>query len=115
METSSKFCRDCGSEINAKADICPQCGVRQAPPAASGSNAAMRALVPVDRSGLAIAAGYAGLFALLDLPAPIALILGILAVVDIRKNSEKHGMGRAIFALVTGGIGTLVLLSLFIR
>lgn len=24
-----KFCRDCGSKINQKAEICPSCGVRQ--------------------------------------------------------------------------------------
>jgi len=25
---SFKFCRECGAEINAKAEICPKCGVR---------------------------------------------------------------------------------------
>lgn len=31
-----KFCRDCGADILAKAEICPKCGVRQmAPPAVS--------------------------------------------------------------------------------
>ncbi len=24
-----KFCKDCGAEINEKAEICPKCGVRQ--------------------------------------------------------------------------------------
>ena len=27
---SVKFCRECGAEINAKAEICPKCGVRTA-------------------------------------------------------------------------------------
>ncbi|MGD0955181.1 MAG: hypothetical protein ABR985_22800 [Methanotrichaceae archaeon] len=27
---SFKFCRECGAEINAKAEICPKCGVRTA-------------------------------------------------------------------------------------
>lgn len=27
-KTPVKFCRECGSEINAKAEICPKCGVR---------------------------------------------------------------------------------------
>ena len=26
-----KFCRDCGAAINAKAEICPACGLRQLP------------------------------------------------------------------------------------
>lgn len=31
MESATKFCRDCGAEIHAKAEICPVCGVRQMP------------------------------------------------------------------------------------
>jgi RNA polymerase subunit RPABC4/transcription elongation factor Spt4 len=27
--SDTKFCSDCGEVINAKAEICPQCGVRQ--------------------------------------------------------------------------------------
>ena len=67
-------------------------------------------LLPVGRSGLAIAAGYAGLFSILMFPAPIAVLLGILAILDIRRNPEKHGMGRAVFALIMGGIFSVVLL-----
>ena len=69
----------------------------------------MRMLLPVGRSGLAIAAGYAGLFALLIVPAPLALLLGVLAVRDIKKNPKKHGMGRAIFGIVVGALGTALL------
>jgi len=32
---SFKFCRECGAEINAKAEICPKCGVRTIPAASS--------------------------------------------------------------------------------
>jgi hypothetical protein len=60
----------------------------------------MRILLPVGRSAWAIAAGYAGLFSVLILPAPIGLILGIVAIVDIKKHPERHGMGRAVFAIV---------------
>jgi hypothetical protein len=35
--------------------------------------------------------------------------LGILAVIDLRKNPEKHGMGRAVFGLVIGALGTALL------
>ncbi|MDO8677799.1 MAG: DUF4190 domain-containing protein [Acidobacteriota bacterium] len=66
----------------------------------------MRMLLPVGRSGLAIAAGYAGLFAFLILPAPLALVLGVLAVRDIRRNPKKRGMGRAVFGVITGVLGT---------
>ena len=74
----------------------------------------MRMLMPVGRSGWAIAAGYLALFSVLILPAPLALITAILAIRDIKRSKgsphPKHGMGRAIFGLVMGIAGSLVLL-----
>ena len=58
-------------------------------------------------SGGAIAAGYAGLFALIPFLAPVALVLGILAIRDLKKNPDKHGMGRAIFGVTMGIFFTL--------
>jgi hypothetical protein len=66
-------------------------------------------LLPVGRSGYAIAAGYAGLFAVIPFFAPVALVLGILAVRRIKQNPKLHGMGRAVFGLVMGILGTIVL------
>jgi hypothetical protein len=43
-------------------------------------------------------------------PAPIAVVLGIVAIRDIRRHPEKHGMGRAIFGLVMGVVFTAVML-----
>ena len=74
----------------------------------------MRVLLPVGRSGWAIVAGYLGLIAVLILPAPLALFFGIMGIVDIRKNPEKHGMGRCIFAIITGGLFTVLLLLFLI-
>lgn len=31
-ERKTKFCVNCGAEIDARAEICPKCGVRVAPP-----------------------------------------------------------------------------------
>ena len=59
-------------------------------------------LLPVGRSGWAIAAGYLGLFCLLLLPAPLAIICGVIAIIDIRLHPQRHGMGRAIFGIVMG-------------
>ena len=70
-------------------------------------------LLPVGRSGWAIAAGYLGLFGLAVVPAPLALVVSLIAIRDIRKSREqgkpRHGMGRAIFGLVVGVLGTVVL------
>ncbi|MDQ6614316.1 MAG: hypothetical protein M3083_06135 [Actinomycetota bacterium] len=71
----------------------------------------MRWLLPVGRSGLAIAAGYAGLFALIVLPAPLALVLGLLAALDLHRHPSKHGWGRTVFAIATGLLGTVILIA----
>lgn len=77
--------------------------------ASIGDSAGIRLLLPVGRSGWAIAAGYAGLLSLVPVFAPVALILGIVAVVDIRRHPHKHGMGRAIFGIVMGAIFSVLL------
>jgi len=111
-------CAECAETIPDDAAFCSYCGWsrhgRSSAPTRDvddvANNPAMRMLLPVGRSILAIAAGYFGLFSVLLVPAPIALLLGILAIVDIRRHPEKHGMGRAIFAIVMGGIFSLFLL-----
>jgi hypothetical protein len=75
-----------------------------------GDDAAVRMLLPVGRSGWAIAAGYLGLVSVLCLPSPLALICGIMAIREMRRDPSKHGMGRAIFGIVMGGVGTAVML-----
>jgi hypothetical protein len=72
-----------------------------------GADPVMRAILPVGRTALSIVAGYLGLGAIVCLPAPIALGVGIWAVVDLRKRPGMHGMGRAVFGIVMGAIGTL--------
>lgn len=72
----------------------------------------MRWVLPVGRSGWAIAAGYAGLFSLLILPAPAALVLGAIALWDLRRHPEKRGLPRAIFGLIMGLLGTIVLVAM---
>jgi ABC-type nitrate/sulfonate/bicarbonate transport system permease component len=73
----------------------------------------MRLLLPVGRSAWAIAAGYLGLFSFVLIPAPISIIISLIAIRDIRRSKlsakAKHGMGRAIFGLVMGILGTLLL------
>jgi hypothetical protein len=78
-------------------------------------SALLRMVVPIGRSWLAIAAGYLGLFALLLVPAPLALIVGVLAILDLRRHPEKHGMGRAVFGVVAGLLGTIGLVWMSMR
>jgi hypothetical protein len=96
-------CGGCGQFVTAlSAGALPQ-------PRPIGEDAGIRLLLPVGRSGWAIAAGYAGLISVLFLPAPLALLFGILALRDMKRHPEKHGMGRAIFGLIMGGIFSVFL------
>ena len=78
-----------------------------------GDDAGVRMLIPVGRSGWAIAAGYLGLFSFILFPAPVSVVVSILAIRDIRRSrgtaKVKHGMGRAVFGLVTGVVGSVLL------
>jgi hypothetical protein len=107
------YCPDCGARNDDDAIYCTNCGAElQVAPAKAlrATQDDLSYLLPFGVSGLAVAAMFAGLFAVLLAPAPIALLLGILAVRDIRRNPDKLGMGRAIFGLVMGAVGTVVLL-----
>lgn len=84
------------------------------PPRPLGADAGMRMLLPVGRSWVAIIAGYLGLFAVLLIPAPLALLTGIMGIMHIRRNPGTHGMGRAIFGIVMGALFTAVLIFVLI-
>ena len=120
------YCPNCGSLlVSDDVTKCGRCGWSEGrpfthvpPPAARpmptgytkdvADDPAMRLLIPVGRSLWAIAAGYLGLFSVLMCPAPLALVTGIIAIIDIKKNPQRHGMGRAIFGIVMGTIFTLL-------
>jgi len=113
MSTSMVFCRGCGKEIHESAISCPQCGAQQVLPK-SGKNEsdAIKYILPVGRSKWAIAAGYLALLSVIVFLAPIALFCGVMGLRDISKNPDKIGKPRAIFGIVMGTIGTLVLLAI---
>jgi hypothetical protein len=107
------YCPNCGTQNQDAAAKCVACGALIQPlpprPLSIDEDPAMRILLPVGRSLWAIAAGYAGLFAIIPLFAPIALVLGILAIGHLKRNPKLHGIGRAVLGLVMGAIGTLLL------
>lgn len=70
---------------------------------------ALNMLVPLNTSALAIAAGYVGLISVLCVPAPLALLLGVLALVHLKKNPKLDGKVRAVFAVVMGSVFSVVL------
>jgi hypothetical protein len=75
----------------------------------------VHALVPINRSGWAIAAGYVALFGIIPIGISlIAMILGIIGLIDIKKHPEKLGRGRCIFALIVGAIFTVTTVLFYI-
>ena len=105
-------CPRCGAPNPDDAYACGNCGLSRypaAPPPGTGRpDAVVASLLPVGRSGLSIAAGYVGLFALvIVILGPVSLLLGVFALRDLSRHPEKLGKGRAIFAIVAGVWGTV--------
>lgn len=69
--------------------------------------------IPINRSPIAIAAGYVALFTIPFLfMGTIALVLGIIGLVKHKNNPTKKGIGRLWFAIIYGGFGTVLFLVL---
>ena len=98
------FCPKCGREMGGAERFCSKCGAAR--PGSGGGGAArgpastgqqaLRMVLPVDRSGWAVAAGYLGLIGGLGIP------VGIIAIWHLRRHPEKLGWGRAVFGIVAG-------------
>jgi len=81
----------------------------------SSNDNVVKWLVPIGRSGWAIAAGYAGLLSCLCAPAPLAVIFGIFALRDLKKHPQKTGKGRAVFGICMGVLFTAIGTALLIK
>ncbi len=82
---------------------------RRRSPSNAMDDPAMRFVLPVNTSAMAIIAGYLGLISVLCVPAPFALITGIIALRQLKQDPKLHGHGRAAFGIVMGALGTLPL------
>jgi hypothetical protein len=56
---------------------------------------------------LAYIAGYLGLISFLCIPAPFALLSGILALRKLLRENNTYGQGRAIFGIIMGAVCSL--------
>jgi hypothetical protein len=107
------FCENCGTKIlSEKASYCENCGqfLLASPIEDITQDPVMRTFLPVGRSLLAIAAGYLGLFSFLIIPAPLAIVFGIAAIRDLKKNPKKLGIVRAWFGIIMGSIFIIIML-----
>lgn len=93
MTNPTKFCHACGVEIDARAELCPKCGVRQ--PAAGKHNRVTAGLLAIFLGGLGAHKFYLGklgmgflylIFCWTFIPAVVSLIEGILY---LTKSDEQ--------------------------
>jgi hypothetical protein len=110
------FCSTCGAEVSDKAVMCVKCGASlvRVSDLQSNDERALRMLLPIGRSGWAIASGYLALFSVLLVFAPFALLTGILALRDIKKHPDRHGKGRAWFGIIMGALFSAALVAAFV-
>lgn len=112
------FCTQCGAQReDPSVGVCPKCGAAYiagvpGTPARAGKEevGALRLLIPINRNIIAVIAGYVGIFSLLILPGPLALILGIIALVQLKHRPQQFGRGRAWFAVIIGALASILLL-----
>jgi TM2 domain-containing membrane protein YozV len=86
-DRTTKFCTECGAEINIKAEICPKCGVRQYFPACSNNDKITAGILALLVGGLGAHHFYLKhigrgilylLFCWTFIPAIISLVEGII-------------------------------------
>jgi len=84
-------------------------------PGAGANDAALGWLVPIGQSVFAVVAGYLGLLSLGCCPlGPFAILFGVLAIVDIKKHPDRHGLPRAIVGILLGLVSSAGLVFLLI-
>jgi Domain of unknown function (DUF4190)/zinc-ribbon domain len=112
------YCWRCGNENKEASLFCTACGasMRGGPPGAGHDTAReLRFLLPVNTAPLALTAGYLGLFSILLVPGPVAVLVGILALVELHRQPDRYGRGRAWCGVVMGVLGTAGLVYLLVR
>ena len=76
---------------------------------------AMRWVLPVGQSVWSIVSGYLGLLSLaLCFLGPFAVLTGVMAIAELRKNPRMSGWGRAIIGIVLGSLGSIGLVAMII-
>lgn len=69
---------------------------------------------PSPMSVLSVAAGISGLLSFLIVPAPIGLLISCLAIRESRKRKGESGAGPAWFGIISGLLGTFILVVLLL-
>jgi len=108
------FCPTCGQSNPDGAAACASCHAPMPGAPKKDATDGLQLLLPVKVNIWAFFAGYLGLFAILMIFAPFALIMGLIAVRQLRRHEGERGYGRAWFGIVMGVLGTLALVVLLV-
>jgi hypothetical protein len=106
------FCPKCGETNKNNAANCIKCGY--ALPVVAGGSDNLTGILPTHTSGWAIAAGYLGLFSLVGIAGPFALVCGIIALRHLRREPELRGHVRAWIGIVLGALGSVLLVFVIV-
>ncbi len=101
------FCPKCGEPTKDNAATCLKCGYVM-PVTPTGSDN-LTGILPTHTSGWAIAAGYLGLFSLIGIGGPFALVCGIMALKSLKKTPGLRGHVRAWIGIILGALGSVFL------
>lgn len=107
------YCTKCGTELPNDSKVCFRCGTQLSQEINIEDLSDLHYLIPVNTSIYCIIAGYLGLFSVLLIFAPLAILFGILGIKDVKKK-KTHGIVRAYFALIMGVTFTIILLAVII-
>ncbi len=118
----TKECQFCGGEVKAIARKCKHCGeyldddernFMEVEDEQRVPTTAEAMMIPVGRSGWAIAAGYCGLLGLFPICGiPFVLggwVTGLVALNHLKTNPKLLGAGRAWFGIISGGVIGLII------
>ena len=109
MEKATKFCSNCGAEIDKEAEICPKCGVRvKLPIRAEIKSAGLAAVLSFVIPGLGqiyngqigwgillvILASIFGLLSIVLIGLPFYLILWVYSIYDAYRTAQKINAGQ---------------------
>jgi hypothetical protein len=105
------FCQNCGTANADDGRFCIHCGVPLAPAGhPTADQQAMASSIPQESSGKALASLICGVFFFVFPSAIAAIVLGHLALAEIRKSAGRlGGQGIAVAGLVLGYLGVAVI------
>jgi len=114
------YCTACGTQLNDMSNFCSHCGqnAHGQNPSVGSIEQELSLILPVGTPFSAFLAGYLGLFSVFVVPAPFAVIFGIIGLAHLRRSPEQRGALRCWTGIVLGGIfsaiGLFVLIGAFV-